>query len=143
MCGRLMYHKGRTVPGDYLNFTDRDHKIISGKWGWGKGGPLQYNARIESLRSTYKGWIEKRGILEVDGFYENNFFFCFNDGSILLPVIYDKDYDFLIMTKVAKAPVFPIHDRQPIILDKEGAEMWLEKGQMIQAKEFLSKSKAA
>jgi putative SOS response-associated peptidase YedK len=112
-------------------FTNSDQRILSGIWGVGK--PLAYNAKIESLRGTWKAYMNKRGILELDAFFEKNFRFERVDGSpLIVPIIYNKDYDFLVLTRPAKAPVLGVHDRQPCLIKAGEENQWLENTKIIQ-----------
>jgi putative SOS response-associated peptidase YedK len=132
MCGRAMYHKQQVRPGSYMNYTVLGNKVIAGKWGMfqGKGIP-QSNVRVESLRTTWVQYIEQRGVLELDGFFEKGFYFHAQAGSLLkLPIIFDENYDFSLITKDAKGLVRDVHIRQPILLDDERENSWLEHGKI-------------
>lgn len=134
MCGRAMYNKNLTIPGDYLTFTVEGGKIVAGKWGMlASSFQPQVNVRIEQLRQTWKNYEENRGILEVDGFFEKEFYFHLEEErKLLLPIIYDEDFDFAILTRKARKKVEPIHNRQPILIKPGEENLWLTQGTIIQ-----------
>lgn len=139
MCGKAMYHKQQVKPGEYLNYTTLNNKVFAGRWGMNfnmKGSP-DINVRIENLRTKYVGQMENRGILELDGFFESGFYFYAPPGEqLLLPVIFDNNYDFAILTKDAKGLVKDVHKRQPILIDSGRENTWLEHGKLIQLTEL-------
>lgn len=117
MCGRIKQFSKDVSVGDRMNFTTAAG-VTNGVFGVTvlKGPPL-YNAQVEHLSTTWKAYTKNRGILTVDGFYEKDTFFKYKDGSqLMIPVIFNDDYDFIIITRSAKSPVIGIHRRQPMII---------------------------
>lgn len=130
MCGKALYRKQKVFVGDQMIYTNHEGKIFSGTWGLGK--PLQGIGRIESMRTVWKNMMPNRGILELDGFWEKDFFFHLNEGSLSIPILYNRDLDFLILTHKSKGVVASVHDRQPIIIKAGQENKWLDETMILQ-----------
>lgn len=131
MCGRVVYHKNVITPGSYMNFIGVKGEILAGEWGLRTSKPKQYLARIESMTTTWQGYMPNRGLLELEGFYEGpNYFHMPDHVPFYVPVLYSKDYDFLILTRSASLPVLAVHPRQPLIIYPERGDEWLQRSRL-------------
>jgi len=144
------------APGTEQPIILRDYKgnhLRVVKWGliptWAKDSKIGYkliNARLETLLekpSWRKPFISQRALIPANGFYE----WKKSDGSKFPYVIKAKDRDvisfaglwdtwkdpngnliptFTIVTAPADKTVSKIHDRMPVILTKEGENLWLD-----------------
>jgi putative SOS response-associated peptidase YedK len=125
------------------------------RWGlipsWAKDSPAaasMINARSETA-GTKRAFADalklRRCLIPADGFYEwkqigtSKQPFCFqvNDGELfafagLWEVWKDKNGTWLktctILTTTPNAVTSPIHDRMPVILDRESHDLWLDPG---------------
>ncbi|HEX6972505.1 MAG TPA: SOS response-associated peptidase [Limnochordia bacterium] len=137
--------------------TDRSGARIAGllRWGlvpsWAKDPQIGYrmiNARAETLaerpafRAAYR---QRRCLLPASGFYEwrrrgqkrQPYYFRLRKEPLfalagLWEVWRGPDgqplYSCTVVTTAANELVAPIHDRMPVILDREAAALWLEPG---------------
>lgn len=132
---------------------DRSRKIVGMKWGlipfWAKEPKTEYstiNARAETLaaRPTFRHAFEKRRcLIPVDGFFEwsgrsglktPHFIRRPDRQPFAFAGLYDvwrsKEDDktvlsATIVTTTPNAVLWPIHDRMPVILDRDEEETWL------------------
>ena len=131
MCGKAMYHKNLVSINSYMNYTVLNKKIIAGKWGMFQGkGAIQANVRLESLGTTWSNYSDNRGVLELEGVFEKGFYFSRTNGILRIPIIYDENYDFALITKDANPLFKTVHLRQPVILDDERDNTWIEHGKL-------------
>jgi len=128
------------LPSDrYFVITKEDNQknLKFLKWGLkGKNGNLIINARCESLtqKKMFSSAVrERRCIVPASLFYEWNGkkekFEFFNNDILYMAGIYDIDNEgekFVIITTEANDSVKDVHDRMPLIFDKDDAEKWLE-----------------
>ncbi|MEX0785267.1 MAG: SOS response-associated peptidase [Dehalococcoidia bacterium] len=132
-----------------------DRELLPAKWGlvnsWAKDArraAAQINARAETLttRSAFKeAFAKRRCVVPADGFFEwvgpKNarqpvWFHRPDRGLILFAGLYEywqqgaDDWlrSFTIVTTDANATVEPIHDRMPVILSDEAADVWMLPG---------------
>jgi putative SOS response-associated peptidase YedK len=121
MCVKL---KGSGMsPGQIMAFMTKLGKA-GGIWGITNGA--QPNARVESLKTSWKAIQHNRGILSVDSFWERGKEFVSNDKkNFNVCVIYNAYMEFAVITAPANAVVKQYHDRMPLILDDDQAAMWL------------------
>ncbi len=148
--------------------TNRSPKTLQFfRWGlvpsWCKEIPKVplINARRETLQekpSFRHSFRERRCLVPADGFYEwvhtgkrLPYRFTLNDGSLFaFAGIWDswKQPDgneinsFAIITTEANQVVEPVHDRMPVILEKEHFNAWLNNNDVSQLKELLEPIKA-
>jgi len=105
-----------------LIIEDNQLKMTVKKWGIEKES-LLINARLETINSkpTFKNL--KRCVVIANAFYEWNdktkFFIKTNDNYIYLACLYDSLNDLVIITKEADETMNLIHDRMPIIMNKQ------------------------
>ncbi|MCD8076286.1 MAG: SOS response-associated peptidase [Lachnospiraceae bacterium] len=121
------------------------------KWGFpqysGKG--LFINARAETAlqKKTFsESVLHRRCVIPARHFYEwdaskNKVTFLRENGSTLymagLYNLIEDEIRFVILTTQANPSVSPVHDRMPLILEKENVEDWICDGERTQA--FLQK----
>lgn len=128
MCGRLKKNNHDIEVGALANFLDKNGRIANGVFGIKPvNGSYLYNARVEHVRTAWSHYIDNRGILIVDGFYEKNWYFSYPGKQVALPVIYNEDYDFMLITRVSLPPVLGVHSRMPMILAEDAHKYWQEK----------------
>lgn len=112
------------------------------RWGYKVPWTKQtlINAKSETVfeKNTFKrDFMERRCLIPAVGFYEwgphkEKFMFTSKDNELLyLGGIYTQDnveggqMDFVILTKSPIAPVAAIHNRMPVIISRDAAEVWL------------------
>ena len=123
---KLEYATGEVFPGSgCLVITGKGNdKIDLEVKHWGI--PLKsllINARMESLdRPIYRGM--KRCVVIANGFYEwkekRKYHISKEDPYLYLAAIYNDKDEFVIITGPAEEEMKKIHERTPVILDKEG-----------------------
>lgn len=106
------------------------------KWGFiGYDKKLIINARSETIgqKPTFRPYYNKKCVIPISGFYEwsqdtkhNRYFFDFKDSKIhYLAGIYDNLGNFVVITKMADNEMQGIHNRMPILLEKEEVNSYL------------------
>lgn len=109
------------------------------KWGYPswKKNQVIFNARSETVlqkRMFERGFIENRCIIPVSGFFEWNhkkmkyFFKQKGEKVMYLGGIYDvfqSQRYFTILTREPDQVMKPIHERMPLIISHEKADVWL------------------
>ena len=121
------------------------------KWGLsGRDGKLLINARAETVmeRPTFSGSImQRRCVIPARHFYEWNrekqkVTFCSrHKGILFMAGFYQMQEDgphFIILTTAANESVRPVHERMPLILDKEEMLLWIREDSKVSS--FLNKS---
>lgn len=121
MCIKL---KGSGMtPGQIQAFMTKLGKA-SGIWGFNNG--TQYNARLESLDTTWGKYKDNKGILTVDSFWERGKQFVRRDGKLLqIGIIYNDKPEFAVVTMNANDVVKPFHHRMPVVLTEDSARDWM------------------
>jgi len=98
----------------------QDNKIDLSIKKWGIDRLI--NARIETIdiKPTFKNL--KKCVVIANGYYEWNnkdkYYFTFNDNYIYLASLFDEMNRLVIITKEAHDSYLDIHDRMPIILNR-------------------------
>lgn len=139
---------GGIAAGDI--WPGRDALVLSGKsgvvlCGWQKWGfcgferkKLIFNARCESAleKSLFRDSIlHRRIVVPAAWFYEWNVAkekntFRRKDMPVLFMAGFCRRYEdgehFVILTTAANASMQPVHDRMPLILDREEIVQWLQ-----------------
>lgn len=124
------------------------------RWGFRKKDQkdLLINARVETVKDKpmfNESMRYNRCVIPAAGFYERNRIgekasFCLPHRSILFMAgIWQKvenENQFTILTTVSNASVAPVHDRMPLVLDKNEVPQWLMDWK--QAEELLTKRPA-
>lgn len=148
MCGRYYVKAGigaasRDIhPSDSALVLINENASVTEKrmrWGFpgvhGKG--LIFNARSEGAldRKMFRdSTLHRRCVIFADGFYEwdrmkNKASFERMDGKPLYMAgiwnIFDNEERFAILTTRANASVADVHDRMPLVLEKDEADRWI------------------
>ena len=124
------------------------------RWGFRKKDQkdLLINARVETVKEKpmfNESMRYNRCVIPASGFYEWNRIgekasFCPLCGKVLFMVgIWKKVEDenqFTILTTIPNASVAPVHDRMPLVLDRDEVPQWLMDWK--QAEELLTKRPA-
>ncbi len=116
-------------------------RLKRAKWCFKAGGQkLLINLRSETAGKRFKQMFEtRRCIVPADGFYEWQgpktdrrpiWFHPPGGGLFLFAGLYEEPREglpvFTVLTTDANETVAPVHDRMPVILDREKADAWLE-----------------
>lgn len=133
---------GDIYPGkDAPVLFGKDGSIYCGWQHWGfpgfEGKKLIFNARCESAlkKPMFQNSLSHRRIvIPAAWFYEWNprkekNTFCRNDMSILFMAGFCRRYEdgehFVILTTAANASMEPVHDRMPLILERQEIADWM------------------
>ena len=122
------------------------------RWGFPgvQQGQVIFNARCESAleKPMFRdGILHRRAVIPAAGFYEwdhdrrKHIFYRDGEPVLYLAGCYRKYGDgdrFVILTTQANASMEPVHDRMPLILEREEAAAWLLEDAA--AEDFLRKS---
>lgn len=138
---------GRIVAADIC--PGKDAPVLLGRDGtiscrwqhWGfpgfEGKKLIYNARCESALDKplfRESLLHRRIVIPASWFYEWNprkekNTFCRNDMPILFMAGFCRQYKdgerFVILTTAANDSMKPVHDRMPLILERQEIEEWM------------------
>jgi len=124
----LVFAQGEIFPSNnVLCIIPKENKIDLSVKKWGiEAKSLLINARVETLndRMTFNEIKHRRCALICDGFYEwdkqkNKYLINFNEEYMYLACIFNNDDELVILTKSANTIFSKIHDRMPIIMNKE------------------------
>ncbi|MCD8398673.1 MAG: SOS response-associated peptidase [Lachnospiraceae bacterium] len=142
-------HPGETAP----IIMRRNAGIWLDKMKWGfpqySGKGLFINARAETAlqKKTFsESVLHRRCVILARHFYEwdaskNKVTFLCESGSTLYMAgfynLIEDEIRFMILTTQANPSVSPVHDRMPLILEKENIEDWICDGEQTQT--FLQK----
>ena len=124
--------------------TDQGLKLSTCKWGYllSKGKNLVITARVESVmdKSAFQnGILHHRILIPASGFYEWNHLkekntFAMPDATTLYIAgfcdWFENERRFVILTTVANDSMVKVHDRMPLILEKEQMEDWFNNEKM-------------
>lgn len=142
-------HPSETAP--VIAVSGRELCCRPQKWGFpgSSGKQLIFNARSESAleKKMFRESVAKRRIVvPAAGFYEwnrqkeKNTFFRKGQPLLYMAGFYNRYQDedrFVILTTKANASMSRIHDRMPLILEKEEISDWLLKEEAVA--DFLAK----
>ncbi|MCI1328020.1 MAG: SOS response-associated peptidase [Lachnospiraceae bacterium] len=107
-------------------------------WGFPAHGSLLINARSETaaeLPAFRSGIRSRRCLIPAAGFYERDrerslVSFTRDGRSVLylagLYDLYPEGDRFVILTTAANRSMAPVHDRMPLMIEPDDAEMWLD-----------------
>jgi putative SOS response-associated peptidase YedK len=115
------------------------------RWGIERGAKPMINARAESLfeRPYFREAARKRrALVAATAFYEwvavpgqkrkKRIAFTRRDGHpLVFAALWEpgpEEPTYTLVTTDASAPVRPIHDRQPVVLEDDALEAWLDEG---------------
>ena len=134
-------HFGTIKPSDaavMITDTDKGLTFVSAKWGFpGKGMGLIINARAESVfeKPMFRNSaLYRRCVLIAERFFEwdpNRNMVTFqnplNQVMYLAGIwsIFDDKLRFTVLTTAANESMLPVHDRMPLLLEKEDLSAWL------------------
>ena len=124
------------------------------KWGFPgfSGKQLIFNARCESAlekRMFREGVESRRIVVPAAGFYEwnknkeKNIFYRKGQPVLFMAGLYNRYQDedrFVILTTAANDSMKPVHDRMPLVLERDEIYKWLNEDQMMET--FLQKMPA-
>lgn len=130
------------------------------KWAAEKGIPLAINARIEKAatgRYFRHMWLHGRVLVPANGWYEwtgkagnkQPWYICSQNGApLFLAAITSTRPDrenpegsgFVIVTAAADAGMVDVHDRRPVVLSPEDAQLWLDPELPAEQAEQLARS---
>ena len=124
--------------------TDQGLKLSTCKWGYllSKGKNLVINARVETVMDKpafQNGILYHRILVSASRFYEWNHLkeknsFTRPDAATLYIAgfcdWFENERRFVILTTVANDSMVKVHDRMPLILEKEQMEDWFNNEKM-------------
>lgn len=125
---KLTYSQGEIFPTDeVLCFIPTETSVDIASMIWGiKTLNLQINARLESLddKPMYKKMKNNRCAVIANGFYEwdknkRKYYIKTKEKYVYLACIFNENNELLVLTKEAEDGMKHIHDRMPIIMNKE------------------------
>jgi putative SOS response-associated peptidase YedK len=91
------------------------------------GNGSQYNARWESILTTWRELNQNRAIMKVDAFWEGEGCFKRKDGkNFNLGCILNGRNEFAILTVEPNEVVKPYHRRAPLCLSDDSVTFFLE-----------------
>lgn len=133
-----------------------EHRVCCRLQRWGfpghEGKQLIFNARSESAleKRMFRECVERRRIVvPATRFYEwsrnkeKNTFSRNGQPVLFMAGFYDRyqgEERFVILTTAANDTMRPVHDRMPLILERDEIQSWLSKDD--QAEAFLKKTPA-
>lgn len=133
---------GDIHPSEIAPVITADHDDMCCRWQrWGfpgfSGKQLIFNARSESAlgKKMFKESVEhRRVVVPAAGFYEwnknkeKNIFYRENQPVLYMAGFYNRYQDedrFVILTTAANESMKPVHDRMPLLLERDEIEKWL------------------
>lgn len=131
----LSFKQGEVFPSDnILTIIPHDNKVDLKVLKWGiKKDSLQINARQESIKESniYNDIKDNRCAIICNGFYEwdkdkNKYYMNTKDNFIYLAGIYNSDNELLVITRDAPEYFRNIHDRIPVIMNKDEMIKYLQ-----------------
>lgn len=148
---------GDIHPSEVAPIIANDHDDLCCKWQrWGfpgfSGKQLIFNARSESAleKKMFKESVEhRRVIVPATWFYEwnrnkeKNIFYRDGQPVLYMAGLYNRYQDedrFVILTTAANESMKPVHDRMPLLLERDEIGKWLFEDSL--TKTFLQKTPA-
>ena len=133
---------GDIHPSEVAPVIAADHNDLCCKWQrWGfpgfHGKQLIFNARSESAleKKMFKESAEhRRVVVPATWFYEwnknkeKNIFYREKQPVLYMAGLYNRYQDedrFVILTTTANESMKPVHDRMPLLLERDEIEKWL------------------
>ena len=124
------------------------------RWGFPgfSGKQLIFNARCESAmeKRMFREGVEcRRIVVPAAGFYEwnknkeKNIFYRKEQPVLYMAGLYNRYQDedrFVILTTAANDSMRPVHDRMPLVLERDEIQKWLIQDQLVET--FLRKTPA-
>lgn len=141
---------GDIHPSEVAPVIAADHDDLCCRWKrWGfpgfNGRQLIFNARSESAleKKMFKESAEhRRVVVPATWFYEwnknkeKNIFYREGQPILYMAGIYNRYQDgdsFVILTTAANASMKPVHDRMPLLLERDEIEKWLFEDDLTEA----------
>ena len=148
---------GDVHPSEVAPVIAADHKGLCCRWQrWGfpgfSGKQLIFNARSESAleKKMFKDSVEnRRVVVPATWFYEwsrnkeKNIFYREGQPVLYMAGLYNRYQDedrFVILTTAANESMKPIHDRMPLLLERDEISKWLFEDKLTEG--FLQKKPA-
>ena len=148
---------GDIHPSEVAPVIAADHNDLCCKWQrWGflgfSGKQLIFNARSESAleKKMFKESVkQRRVVVPATWFYEwnknkeKNIFYREDQLVLYMAGFYKRYQDedrFVILTTAANESMKPVHDRMPLLLDREEIKEWLFEDSLTE--NFLQKTPA-
>lgn len=130
-------HPTDTAP--ILALSGSGPECLWQRWGFPgfQKGKVIFNARCESVleKPMFREAVRhRRAVIPAAGFYEwdrekHKYTFCREGGAPLFMAGCYRKYEdgdrFVILTTQANSSMEPVHDRMPLILEREEAAAWL------------------
>ena len=148
----LVYAEGEIFPTDsVLCVIPNESKIDLSVMKWGiSSKSLLINARVENIndRPTYNSIKHNRCAVICNGFYEwdkekNKYYISFDEEYMYLACIFNENNELVILTKSADDDFKHIHDRMPIIMEKNEMIAYIHNKDAIFSKKVLKINKLA
>lgn len=141
---------GDICPSEVAPVIAADHDALCCKWQrWGFPGfnskQLIFNARSESAleKKMFKESVEhRRVVVPATWFYEwnknkeKNIFYREDQPVLYMAGLYNRYQDedrFVILTTAANESMKPVHDRMPLLLNRDEIEKWLFEDDLTEA----------
>ena len=129
-------------PSDVAPVITADHNDMCCRWQrWGflgfNGKQIIFNARSESAldKKMFRESVERRRVVVPAAWFyewnknkEKNIFYREGQTVLYMAGIYNHYQDedrFVILTTAANATMKPVHDRMPLLLDRDEIGKWL------------------
>ncbi|MCH5257832.1 MAG: SOS response-associated peptidase [Lachnospiraceae bacterium] len=142
-------------PAEIAPVITADNTDLCCKWQrWGfpgfNGKQLIFNARSESAleKKMFKESVEhRRVVIPAAWFYEwnknkeKNIFYLEGQSVLYMAGLYNRYQNedcFVILTTAANESMIPVHDRMPLLLERDDIGKWLFEDQLTEA--FLQKT---
>lgn len=133
---------GDIHPSEVAPVIAADHNDLCCRWQrWGfpgfNGKQLIFNARSESVleKKMFKESVEhRRVVVPATWFYEwnknkeKNIFYREKQPVLYMAGLYNRYQNedrFVILTTAANESMKPVHDRMPLLLERDEIEQWL------------------
>jgi putative SOS response-associated peptidase YedK len=146
--------------GDDAEHTDMVNWGYRPSWAADKGIPMAINARIEKAATGpffRPLWKSGRSIVPADGWYEWTgekgqkqpwYIRLASDRPMFLAAITSyrpgkepaEGTGFVIVTAAADAGLLDVHDRRPVVLSAEDAELWMDNSLSAEQAEDLARN---
>ena len=143
----LVFKTGEIFPTDnVLCVIPKENKtdLFVMKWGI-KTKSLLINAKVETLddRLTFKAIKNNRCAVVSNGFYEwdkdsNKYYINTDEDYIYLACIFNEKNELVILTKAANHDFKHIHERMPIIMNKQEMIKYIHNEECLFSKKELN-----
>jgi putative SOS response-associated peptidase YedK len=138
-------YEGDVFPSDIVAVQEAPDSYVPMQWGFTNfDGKLLINARSETAaeKPTFReSMLERRCLIPASGYYEwhtqgkakTKYAFTTDGLPLWLAGCYRKEHDaqvprFVILTREATPELTIIHNRMPVIIPQNYAQLWLSGG---------------